>query len=1474
MARWPALLLVSLLVLSTCVQGASTIPIKEMASGIGASDQGWYGYKVLRMKDFDGDGIMDIAVSAPQDSSGGSFGGAIYIIKGPFNAGSDLSAAAASTVLRGYPGEQFGQSMDTGDFNGDGLSDLIVGVPRYEINMGAAFVFLGGNTTNRTDRQADATFKGTWQGEWFGVSVANIGNLNGDRFDDFAVTAGGSNYVYVFTGREHLTTEVIDLPEVPQDYPNPVDFTHGINATGNTFGLGNVTDGWDWKAGIYNGTSTDVVFSPVGGAKPYAEVILGSLTNGNDWNPCPAASGGFGVEFNITQETIDAMQDGAQVHLKFTWTASNTWLNQWVGEVYWIKARVWNSTVNQTWLGYSMDGDTNFAGDDNADAVTDATNELYYNNWGQGSNQKITYVETPDSVINDVIDGAHPYYLDVGGKLSDWHGLADFVSIQITNVTVYSQIDPIAIILGPEWASINEPIVTGAGDVNGDGYDDLLVGYPGNDQTCIYYGSPHFGQDFNIYGNIAFPERQGKNDTTDEPNVNDLSYNDGSGWPPTTGWYTVDRGQVMAIDGWDTGDAKGELLYAYLYAHYLTDWQYNGNDWLRFSIDDGAWQQTGLKATQSWGTDFGPDDMYIRGVKTLPQLQTMRMEFNNTATGGGGARAVYFDYIWMYFITQMAANLTISGLDSTNFGVSVSGLDSINGDPYDDFIIGAPNTNSVDGAAYVFIGGKDLQGNLTQKDAFATFYGTKGSKSMAGYQVGSAGLFSLDKFPDIAIGSLEGNGTMYVVRGGPRLESGYLSEVAQYSFEGETPSSNLPQSIAPMGDINGGHCGEILTSDIEYNNGIIKAGKVYILYNSDEDLLKQPLLIDYHPKGDQTMKEQETLAFGVEVRAPADLAITYRWTLDGSTVGIAQTGFTYQPGYGTAGKHKLSVYVSDGYREATVQWNITVEKVNFPPKVTFYPTVDPTINEGDAVRFWAEAVDPDGDVLAYSWTYDGNAVAGTADPGFVVRSDHTMAGDHMVSLDVSDGEFSFVKVWDLMILDVNQPPVIDTASPVSDPTIESGQSQDFNITAHDPDKDPLTVVWSVDGQSTALGTYAYELTTEAGKVKTHTVLVRVSDGQYTVEHKWILTASKGNQGPIIDWVRPSSPVQLDDGGAMVFWLTAHDPDGDKITTNWTLDGTRVIGEQSYDFRVPANPKGAYVLVATVTDGKLDASYTWDIKVNRAPSIIQSWPFSGRTLSSGKTVEVGITAMDADKDEMTLTWYVNDKTVLAELIPSSQNGGNSDIQFMAPFDSVNDINIKVVVTDGRLSTETQWKFNVTKVSNTPPTALIKISPAVPKKGKAMDLDGSGSTDPEGDIISYEWSFSDGTVAHGATVSKTFNSKGPLTVKLTVTDSKGNVAQATNVLSFGGSKVQNAAESPLYMILFIVLLVVMVVLIVYQSFRKGWIGPKKDRDDDYKEDLASRKADLDKAPPKEEEMEPDEEGHIEGGFEELPIDEDTD
>ena len=118
-------------------------------------------------------------------------------------------------------GEQFGSSIVTCDFNGDGLQDIAVGAPTWYLitdqafgmDIGRVYVFLqkaGGNKDGFSQTTADlfepATIISSPAGEGghFGKSLACSGDLNDDKFDDLVVSApfanDGSGIVYVFNG--------------------------------------------------------------------------------------------------------------------------------------------------------------------------------------------------------------------------------------------------------------------------------------------------------------------------------------------------------------------------------------------------------------------------------------------------------------------------------------------------------------------------------------------------------------------------------------------------------------------------------------------------------------------------------------------------------------------------------------------------------------------------------------------------------------------------------------------------------------------------------------------------------------------------------------------------------------------------------------------------------------------------------------------------------------------------------------------------------------------------------------------------------------------------------------------------------------------------------------------------------------------------------------------------------------------------
>jgi PKD repeat protein len=62
-------------------------------------------------------------------------------------------------------------------------------------------------------------------------------------------------------------------------------------------------------------------------------------------------------------------------------------------------------------------------------------------------------------------------------------------------------------------------------------------------------------------------------------------------------------------------------------------------------------------------------------------------------------------------------------------------------------------------------------------------------------------------------------------------------------------------------------------------------------------------------------------------------------------------------------------------------------------------------------------------------------------------------------------------------------------------------------------------------------------------------------------------------------------------------------------------------------------------------------------------------------------------------------------------------------------------------------------------------------------EAVAFNGSGSSDADGSLVSYAWSFGDGTSGTGVTTSHTYSAAGTYTARLTVTDNQGATASAS-------------------------------------------------------------------------------------------------
>jgi fibronectin type 3 domain-containing protein len=152
--------------------------------------------------DLNGDGYADLVVGAIDY---GTQAGRVYVFHSRGASGVTAgatpqeAAAEAESILTGEATENsFGNSVATGDLNGDGYADLAVGAELYNTSTGRAYVFhsrgASGVTANATPVgaavEAESILTGEATENSFGTSVA-IGDLNGDGYADLVVGARG-----------------------------------------------------------------------------------------------------------------------------------------------------------------------------------------------------------------------------------------------------------------------------------------------------------------------------------------------------------------------------------------------------------------------------------------------------------------------------------------------------------------------------------------------------------------------------------------------------------------------------------------------------------------------------------------------------------------------------------------------------------------------------------------------------------------------------------------------------------------------------------------------------------------------------------------------------------------------------------------------------------------------------------------------------------------------------------------------------------------------------------------------------------------------------------------------------------------------------------------------------------------------------------------------------------------------------------
>ncbi len=444
-----------------------------------------------------------------------------------------------------------------------------------------------------------------------------------------------------------------------------------------------------------------------------------------------------------------------------------------------------------------------------------------------------------------------------GAPLAAWiEGEADTLRLLVDDV-------------GARWPVTVDPIVTTAastfngptadswmgqalagGDVNGDGFDDLVVSayrasysgivwvyhgsaagfgatpdatlYPATSSSATYFGWQIVTGDFDAdgYADVAVSEPGYNNGSVyvyagTASGVRTTAYAVFAG--TTTGEQT---GLGLAAGDWN-GDGYDDLVATNPYRDRFgtADVHYGGSSGISttitVSLTGGEFQKIGFTADSVGDVDGDGYDDFVTGHYEAGSYFGRAYVFRGASTGLAQTRLT-----------------TITGpVYDEYFGRMTSGLGDVNGDGYDDVGVGAPGgdiPHDGSGAMYVYYGA--AAGVSTRPDA--TLYGT-GYSDQFGWAIAAAGDTDGDGFDDVivgapyATGASYANGAAYVI---PGSAAGLVSGDADKVYSGTTPYELYGWEVAGLGDINGDGLADVGVGHPERSS---RAGAAYVYLGTD-----------------------------------------------------------------------------------------------------------------------------------------------------------------------------------------------------------------------------------------------------------------------------------------------------------------------------------------------------------------------------------------------------------------------------------------------------------------------------------------------------------------------------------------------------------------------------------------------------------------------------------------------------------------